>query len=326
MVTLRSIPDITLYIFACFNNELMFDKSIQSPVQEIKLQEPLAGELKLAVLREDLLHPEVSGNKWRKLKYNFIEMTEKGYDRLVTFGGAYSNHIAATAACARVHGFESVGIIRGEELNAEANHTLRFAHTCGMQLIFVTRAAYRNKNQPQFLKDYLPDDQSYYLIPEGGTNEMAIRGTSEILGSHTSGFDIVCVAAGTGGTAAGIINSLTAHQKALVFPALKGSFMKENIAALIDPEKQYGKDWELIDKYHFGGYAKWNVDLIDFINTFKEQHNIPLDYIYNGKMMYGLYELLKIHYFRSKTSLLAIHTGGIQSTIGFNESNGFLIK
>lgn len=300
----------------------IFEKNITSRIDPILILE----DQPLAMLREDLIHSEIPGNKWRKLKYNFLEMQRQGISRLVTFGGAFSNHIAATAACARAHGFESIGIIRGDELHPESNHTLRFAASCGMKLLFVSRTAYREKDHPDFLKSYIDDPETYYHIPEGGTNSLAIRGASEILDGHTESFDLICVAAGTGGTAAGIINSLTTHQKALIFPALKGSFIRKEIEKYTNPEKKYGKDWEIINRYHFGGYARWNKELIEFINTFKKQHSIPLDHIYNGKMMYGLHELFKNGYFRNYTSLLAVHTGGIQSIIGFNESNGNLIK
>lgn len=303
----------------------MFDQLVTSEVQPIKIPDLPLGTPNVHMLREDLLHPHISGNKWRKLRYNFLEMQKSGMHKLVTFGGAFSNHIAATAACAKAHNYESVGIIRGDELKSTSNHTLRFASEQGMQLLFVSREAYRRKKEPDFLSEYLAHPEDYYLIPEGGTNEKAIKGTSEILGSHTKNFDIICVCAGTGGTAAGIINSAMPHQKVLVFPALKGNFLKEEIGRHIS-HKKYGKDWELIGDYHFGGYAKWNRQLVDFINRFKEANQIAIDIIYNGKMIFGLRDLIKNSYFYPSTSILVIHTGGTQSTVGFNEINGLLLK
>ena len=207
----------------------MFESIPISPIQPITLPGLDQETLAIQMLREDLLHTDVSGNKWRKLKYNFLEMQQRGLDQLVTFGGAFSNHIAATAACAQHHGFKSVGIIRGQELSEDANPTLRFAANCGMKLIFVDRQAYRAKESPDFLAKYLEDAQSYYPIPEGGSNELAVQGAAEILGSHTSAFNYICVSAGTGGTAAGIIRSAEEDQQVLVFPALKGDFMQRKL-------------------------------------------------------------------------------------------------
>ncbi|MEL6560426.1 MAG: pyridoxal-phosphate dependent enzyme [Bacteroidota bacterium] len=304
----------------------MFDRLVISEVQPVKIPDLPTGTPKIHVLREDLLHPHISGNKWRKLRYNFLEMRQSGMTKLVTFGGAFSNHIAATAACAKAHNYESIGIIRGDELNHTSNHTLRFASEQGMKLIFVSREAYRGKEEPDFLNEYMVNPKDYYLIPEGGTNKKAIKGTSEILGSHTENFDVICVCAGTGGTAAGIINSAMPHQKVLVFPALKGDFLKKEIGKHISVHKKYGESWELIGSYHFGGYAKWNMQLVDFINKFKEVNQIAIDIIYNGKMIFGLQDLIKNSYFYDSTRILAIHTGGTQSTVGFNEINGLLIK
>lgn len=304
----------------------MFDQLAISKIEKIQLPDVDHPEILISMLREDLLHPDISGNKWRKLRYNFLGMKQSGFHKLVTFGGAFSNHIAATAACAKAHGYESIGIIRGEELDSSSNHTLRFASEQGMKLLFISRDAYRRKDQPDFINSYLKNPDTYYVIPEGGTNELAVKGTSEILGEHTVAFDIICVSAGTGGTAAGIINSMRPHQKTLVFPALKGNFLRGDIEKLVAADKQYGKDWELIADYHFGGYAKWNMALIDCINNFKLTNDVEIDVIYNGKMIFGLHDLVKNHYFSKETSILVTHTGGTQSTVGFNEINGLLIK
>ena len=304
----------------------MFDQLVTSEVQSVKLPDLLTDGPQVSMLREDLLHPHISGNKWRKLRYNFLEMQNSGMNQLITFGGAFSNHIAATAACARVHHYKSIGIIRGDELEERSNHTLRFASEQGMHLIFVSREVYRKKDTPGYIDAYVENPENYYVIPEGGTNEKSIKGTSEILGSHTENFDVICVSAGTGGTAAGIINSAQPNQKILVFPALKGSFLRDEISTHISADKKYGEDWELIRDYHFGGYAKWNMQLVDFINRFKEINNIAIDTIYNGKMIFGLHDLIKNNYFYDSTSILVIHTGGTQSTVGFNEVNGLLIK
>lgn len=302
----------------------MFSNTPNSPIQWIS--DPLLDEkgVQLAVKREDLIHPHISGNKWRKLKYNFLEAKDKGFTKVLTFGGAFSNHIAATSACAKEFGLESIGVIRGEELNSSSNHTLRFASDQGMSLSFVSRSDYRNKYKNDFIEWLKSQFGEFFLIPEGGTNDLAIKGTEEILDSECESFSHVCVAAGTGGTASGIIRSANQDQHVLVFPALKGNFMESEIKSLVGVGEYV--TWTSFNQYHFGGYAKWNDELIDFINSFKRQYNIPLDPIYTGKMLFGLFDMIKRDYFVKEATLLAIHTGGLQGIQGFNDQyNNILI-
>jgi len=202
-----------------------------------------------------------------------------------------------------------------------SNPTLKFAHSKGMKLIFVTRENYRKKEKEGFINQYLSNPSTYYLIPEGGTNQLALQGTQEILDERMDHFDYICVAAGTGGTAAGIIAASKAHQKVLVFPALKGDFLKEEISNLLKSLNISKKNWTLIPDYHFGGYAKWNDELIHFIKSFTHLNNFTIDPIYNGKMLYGLDNMIKNNYFRNTADIIAIHTGGTQAIVGFNEKN-----
>ncbi len=301
----------------------MFDQSPYAPIQWIN--DPLLTQksIRLAIKREDLIHEHVSGNKWRKLKYNFEAAKNNGIDTVLTFGGAYSNHISATAACAAENGFKSIGIIRGHELTPESNSTLRFARSQGMLLKFVTRELYRKKSDKSVLDQLKEEFGEFYLIPEGGTNDEAIRGTSEILNDQCDQFSHICVSAGTGGTAAGIINSAKLNQQVLVFPVVKGSWITNEINQWVQGGKH--QFWTSIDQYHFGGYAKWNEQLIEFINTFKQQHQIPLDPIYTGKMLFGLFDMIKRDYFVKEATLLAIHTGGLQGIQGFNDRFGRML-
>ena len=270
--------------------------------------------LRLFIKREDLIHPHISGNKWRKLYYNIQKAKEQHCSRLITFGGAYSNHIAATAAAGKEFGFTTVAYIRGEE-HLPLNATLTYAKSCGMELRYIDRTSYRLKNEASFLDKLLQLESDYYLIPEGGTNELAVKGCEEILADLEIDFDYVCCPCGTGGTISGIINSLKKHQKAVGFPALKGAgFLNDEITGFV-----HNKNWTLTDSYHFGGYAKVNEALISFINTFKEKHKIPLDPVYTGKMMYGLWDLIEKDYFRAGSTIVAIHTGGLQGIAGMNE-------
>jgi len=276
-------------------------------------------DITLVVKREDLLHEHVSGNKFRKLYYNVIEAREKGYDKLLTFGGAYSNHIAATAAAGKELGIKTIGVIRGDELGEniektlQENPTLRFAVSQGMQLHFVSRKAYRQKTEPEFIANLFQLFGKFYLVPEGGTNELAVKGTEEILTPEDDAFDYICSAVGTGGTIAGLINTAKPHQKVLGFPALKENFLHNHIA-----KYTHSDNWELIRDYNFGGFAKIDKKLVDFINMVNTLHNLPLDPVYTGKMLYGIIDLIKKDYFPKGSKILAIHTGGLQGKNGMN--------
>lgn len=265
---------------------------------------------------EHLIHPIVSGNKYRKLNYILREARKLNQNTLLTFGGAYSNHISAVAAAGKEYKFHTIGIIRGEELvsKIQSNPTLKFAQECGMELKFVSRDEYRNKSMDAFRESLKEEFGNFYLIPEGGTNALAVKGCEEILTEDDSVFDYVCCSVGTGGTISGLINSSLPNQKILGFPALKGNFLKEEIAKFATKS-----NWELIEDYHFGGYAKINGELISFINEFKLNYNIPLDPVYTGKMMYGIFDLMEKGHFPKHSKILAIHTGGLQGIEGMNK-------
>lgn len=286
------------------------NKSINQPI----LSDAFNG-IKLSIKRDDLIHPEISGNKYRKLKYNLSEAKKKGFKSLLTFGGAFSNHIAAVAAAGREHGFKTIGVIRGEEVIdlVKENPTLKFAKSQGMIFKFVSRHDYRLKSSHDFIDVLHKELGDFYLIPEGGTNELAVKGCEEILTERDTRFDYICCAVGTGGTISGLINSSNPNQQILGFPALKGNFLKDEIAKFAKKT-----NWQLIDNYHFGGFAKINDDLVSFINKFKAETGIALDPIYTGKMMYGIYDLLEKGFFPKESKILAIHTGGLQGIEGMN--------
>jgi 1-aminocyclopropane-1-carboxylate deaminase len=280
-----------------------------------KITYDLPNGISLEIKREDLLHPFISGNKFRKLKYNLLQAKVENQETVLTFGGAYSNHIAAVAYAGKEQGFKTIGVIRGDELGDKIaeNPTLQFAQECGMQFEFVTREAYRLKTEPDFIAKLQQKFGSFYLIPEGGTNEYAIKGCEEILIEEDAAFDFICCAVGTGGTISGIINSALPHQKVLGFPALKGDFLKDEIRKFAANE-----NWELITDYHFGGYGKVNEELIQFINQFYKQTEVPLDPIYTGKMVFGVIDLIQKNYFPDNAKILLIHTGGLQGIQGMN--------
>ena len=271
--------------------------------------------ISLVIKRDDLIHPFVSGNKFRKLKYNLLQAKAENQSALLTFGGAYSNHIAAVAFAGKENGFQTIGIIRGDELadKIESNPTLKFAQECGMQFEFVSRETYRLKTEESFLEQLQQKYGAFYLIPEGGTNAFAIQGCEEILTPEDASFDYVACAIGTGGTISGLINSVLPHQKVLGFPALKGEFLQDEIRKFVHHE-----NWELITDYHFGGYGKVSPDLIDWINGFYAQTQIPLDPVYTGKMVFGILDLIAKNYFPENANILLIHTGGLQGIQGMN--------
>ena len=298
-----------------------FDSQIQLKNQQIVLPELQDNNYQLFIKREDKIHPLVSGNKFRKLKYNLQEASSQQKKTLLTFGGAYSNHILATAVAGNLKNFQTIGIIRGDELGIDIsktlanNTTLRTAFEHGMKLEFISRESYRSKTITSFLKNIQEKYGDFYLIPEGGTNNLAIKGCEEILTKEDHQFDYICSCVGTGGTIAGIINSAQKLQKILGFPALKGGFLKNEIQQYSNTQD----NWQLIHDYHFGGYGKYTDELIHFINKFKTATKIPLDPIYTGKMMFGVLDMIKKNRFSNGSKILIIHSGGLQGIEGFNQ-------
>ena len=286
---------------------------MKSENQKIPIHFP--NGIELFIKREDLLHPVISGNKFRKLKYNLAEAKRLGYKKLLTFGGAFSNHIVAVAGAGKEFGFETIGIIRGEELEEKINEnpSLAVAQQFGMKFFFVSRDAYRLKETPEFLEKMQSQFGDFYLLPEGGTNELAIKGCEEILSELDSEFSYVCTSVGTGGTVSGIINGSSSHQNIIGFSSLKGDFLQKDIAKFANQ-----KNWTINCEYHFGGYGKVTSELIEFINSFYIQYEIPLDPIYTGKMMFGILDLIQKDFFPPNSKILAIHTGGLQGIAGMN--------
>lgn len=289
------------------------------------LHDPLftANGVQVLLKREDLLHPAISGNKWRKLKYNLQAAREQKKGMLLTFGGAYSNHIAAVAAAGKAYNFSTIGYIRGEP-HQTLNATLAFAESCGMQLHYLDRETYRRKHTPAFLETLQAQYPGAYLLPEGGTNSLALKGCAEIVQDITVPYDYLACAAGTGGTLAGIIAGLAGEKQIIGFPVLKaGEFLKEEITQLLMAYNgQTYFNWELQTSYHFGGYAKIKPELIDFIRYFKQQHQVQLEPVYTGKMLFGVYDLIRQRYFQEGSIIVAIHTGGLQGLAGLAERTG----
>ncbi len=280
--------------------------------QKIPLED---SDYTLYIKREDLLHPYISGNKFRKLHYNLQNAKKENYTTLLTFGGAFSNHILAVAAAGKEQGMKTIGVIRGEELRDKIseNPTLQKAQEFGMVFEFVSREVYRNKKEEAFVRKLKVQFGDFYLLPEGGTNDLAVKGCEEVLEESDAEFDFVCCAVGTGGTISGIINSSKEQQQVLGFPALKGDFLTEDICKFVTQS-----NWQLVTDYHFGGYAKVTNELIEFINDFYQKFQVPLDPIYTGKMAFGVLDLIEKKKFPKGSKILMIHTGGLQGIAGMN--------
>jgi len=314
--------------------------NLPSPISQIHLPLLKEKEIELYLKRDDLIHEVVSGNKWRKLKYNietavFRQAQSPHFPKtILTFGGAYSNHIIATAFACKENGLKSIGVIRGDDpsvlrtsplgkgRNEPLNETLKEAQEYGMQLHFISREEYKRKEEKEFIEKLKNIFGEFYLIEEGGANQLGIEGCNEILQEEKEIYDYICCAAGTGTTLTGLLLSLRENEKLLGFPALKGGeFLREviekNISEYYPTEKNKMSSLELICDYHFGGYAKVNDELKNFVSDFFKQTEIQLDLIYNNKMMFGLLDLIQKDHFPKKTRILAIHTGGVQGNRGF---------
>ncbi|MEK6781091.1 MAG: pyridoxal-phosphate dependent enzyme [Bacteroidota bacterium] len=292
----------------------------KTPIQEIKSQIFEQKGIRLIIKREDQNHPFASGNKWWKLKYNLEEALRLGYKTLLTFGGAYSNHIYATAAAAKEVGLKSIGIIRGEE-TMPLNHTLVFAESCGMKFQYVSREEYRKKTESGFVQKLNDRFGDFYLIPEGGTNALAVKGVAEFGKQLVNevDFDYLCLPVGTGGTMAGIVNGFEGARKIVGFSVLKGGgFLKGEV-------KKYtgnGDDnWSILKDYHFGGYGKIKDELINFMKEMETNYQLPLDHVYTAKMMFGIFDLIRKDYFKNGSTILAIHTGGLQGKVSLSQLN-----
>jgi 1-aminocyclopropane-1-carboxylate deaminase len=290
----------------------------------------LTSPIQLDLRREDLSHPLYGGNKLRKLKYNLLKAKENNYETLLTFGGAWSNHIYATAAACKEHDFKSIGVIRGEEPKVYSD-TLSFARECGMKFHFISRQEYREKHEDYF-KAWLRDQHgSLYMIPEGGSNYLGMQGCMEILSaSDKTDYSHIACAAGTGATVAGLLISAGDHQKILAFSALKdGAFLKDEIRtfvyyALGDEESadELMGQLEVITDFDEGGYAKCSDRELEFLRRFNNQYDIKLDAVYTGKMMLGLHQMIGENAFAEGSKILAIHTGGLQGNVGIEKRMG----
>ncbi len=289
---------------------LDFEKIIHLPTPLVPLHEEVFSKkgIEVFIKRDDLTHEFISGNKFRKLKYNLIEARKIGVNKLLTFGGAYSNHLSAFAFACKAFGFEGKVLVRGEELNENSSPTLVFAASCGVDLLFVSREEYRDKNK---LVTAYEDD--FFVIPEGGSNTLALRGVGELI-NEMGDFDYLLTSCGTGGTMAGLIQNCPEKSQILGVSVLKGGeFLKDDITNLL--QKTFSKNATLLTDYHFGGYAKYTQELLDFIRVFEKKHSILLEQVYTAKTFFAFYDLLEKDYFKPNSKVVLLHTGGLQGRL-----------
>jgi 1-aminocyclopropane-1-carboxylate deaminase len=294
----------------------LLSPSLPTPLQLLSHEVLDKAQVQLFIKRDDLIHPIVSGNKWRKLKYNLLEAKATNQKVILTFGGAYSNHLYATSAAGKAMGFETIGIVRGEEFEHNETDTLKFCKEQGMQLHFVSREEYRRRNSVSYLYELVQKFNYPFVINEGGTSGQGLKGVAEMVAEVGEQLgrqpDYYAVAVGTGGTAAGILST---GSDVLGFSALKGGdFLETDINDLLAKHEQKGK-LQLLTDYHFGGYAKWNSQLTDFMNSFNSDFDIQLEQVYTAKMFFGLFDMIEQNRFERGTTIVAVHTGGLQGLL-----------
>lgn len=261
-------------------------------------------DVEVSVLRLDKIHPVISGNKWFKLQYYLKEAEIQGRKKIITFGGAWSNHIVATAAACKMGGFSCTGIIRGEE-PATLSQTLLQAKSYGMELYFTSREEYREKKIPFVFRNH-----DHYFIPEGGFGKTGAAGAATILDYTIKDFTHYCCAVGTGTMMAGLINAVSDRQQVIGISVMKNNYqLDENVRSLVEDDT---KQWQIIHDYHFGGYAKNQPGLVTFMNEFYGHTGIPSDFVYTGKLFYAADSLVNNGFFPKGSSLLLVHSGGLQ--------------
>ncbi|MFY7912947.1 MAG: 1-aminocyclopropane-1-carboxylate deaminase/D-cysteine desulfhydrase [Emticicia sp.] len=302
--------------------------TLPSPLQKINDDKFTAHCMEVFVKRDDLIHPEISGNKWRKLKYNLLDAQKQGIRQIVTFGGAYSNHIYATAAAGKYFGFETVGIIRGDELNENSSETLRFASKCGMKLHFLTRTEYRSLREQPDANWIIQSYRNARIIPEGGTTPLSISGVGEMVDEIVEQLgqapDYILCPVGTAGTISGIIANTNSQTKVIGVCVLKnGQYLLNEIDTLLKSNtmsnvsrvlKPANINYEILWSEHHGGYAKKTPELIDFVSKFNAEHDFEIEPIYSGKMFFAFYQHF-LEIIKPNSKVVLVHTGGCRNNV-----------
>lgn len=300
---------------------LLQQLKLPSPITQIHSPLLEAKQVQLFIKRDELIHPVIQGNKWRKLKYNLQQAISSGHNTVLSFGGAWSNHLHALAAASQLCGLNSIGIIRGEAVKP-LNACLKDMQSWGMQLDYISRKSYREKNSDDFLQQLQQKYRGAYIIPEGGNNAAGVRGCAEILDELNHHYDYICCESGSGT----MLASLITHNKnidtcVMGFAIMKNPGLQNEINNQLQSVSGTISKWCIDNSYHFGGFAKATPELIEFIKEFKQLHNIQLEPVYSGKMLFGIMHMIAQGDFRAGDKILAIHGGGLQGLRGFNELN-----
>lgn len=301
--------------------------TLQRPSPITQIEEPLLADknIQLFIKRDELIHPVIQGNKWRKLKYNLLAAAEQSANTILSFGGAYSNHLHALAAAGRLFNFNTIGIIRGER-PATLNPSLQDMQDWGMQLEFISRADYRKRESAEFIQQLKQTHGAFYLIPEGGNNAAGRQGCGELLNELSDTYDVICCEVGSGTQFSALVSahasSLQAanHTHYLGFVVMKNPALLQQLKDYFQQQKIAYGNWSLNHDYHFGGFARASDTLHEFIRQFKQRHEIQLEPVYSGKMLYGIYQLIEQDYFKPGSRILAIHGGGLQGLRGFADA------
>jgi 1-aminocyclopropane-1-carboxylate deaminase len=281
-------------------------------IDPLSLEPFRTGGLDVHVLRLDKIHPEISGNKWFKLKYYLEAASTQRKEKLISFGGPYSNHLVALASAAHASGFSSLGFVRGER-PAALSHTLLAAMKYGMDLQFISREMYRQKNDPAFLTTLAAEHPNALVIPEGGLGDAGIRGAGEILSlADFTGFSHIACAVGTGTTIAGLLTAARPGQRLIGISVLRGTRGIEPLQSAWLQNGDAENNLEIIHDYHFGGYAKYQPALLDFMNDLYDRQRIPSDFVYTGKLFFAVAALAGKKYFPGGSRLLLLYSGGLQ--------------
>jgi 1-aminocyclopropane-1-carboxylate deaminase/D-cysteine desulfhydrase-like pyridoxal-dependent ACC family enzyme len=296
--------------------------NLPSPYRELFNDLINEAQVRVFIKRDDLIHSEISGNKWRKLKFNLKYVLENNFKGILTFGGAHSNHLSATALIGKKNRLQTIAIVRGDE-HVPRSETLLFCQSNKMQLVFETRENYRKRNDEKYLEALQEKYPDYFIIPEGGANSLGVKGCEEIVSEIDHDFDYITVDCGTGATLAGMVRPLMSHQKVIGVQVLKGGDFITKEVGKFSPN--YHDKFEVWTEYHFGGYAKYAEELIDFMRLFYAQTGIKLDPVYTGKQFFAVFDQIKKGYFPKGSSIVLTHTGGLQGIPGFEKRYGVKI-
>lgn len=305
-----------------------FNLWLPSPLQKLYIK---SSNYNIYVKRDDLIHHDISGNKFRKLKYNLKYAFENGYEKIISFGGAFSNLLYTLSAISKEMSIPATFYIRGDGYD-DKNPTLNFISKNGVEMIFLNRTEFKKIRTKEYLSNLSEKNPSAYIIPEGGSNNLAIPGSGEIVAEIEKelGYepDYIIMDLGTGGTFAGVLKKVSSKTELIGIAAIKGIDWKKTLSDIFDGDTTFidRQNWNILEDYHFGGFAKFNTELVEFINDYKSKYGIPLDPIYTGKLVYAVHDLIDKGHFKENSTIVWVHGGGLQGIAGFNYLNNNIIK